>query len=343
MFLFILAAAAAVSMPQTPLGGSPSPPADPRERMVLAAHANNLTAGDIKPWRLEADFAEIGADGKPGNPGTFEEFWAGTAKFKRILTSPEFTIVEYGTPQGVVRVGGAGRDDWQLTELHNAFAEPLPQPSEIDAMEVQLRSARLGDEPLDCIDLKPKPTAFTAPLFPTQAYCFDAGRTFLRARAVVHGANSTAAGPITFQDRLVPGDVAIARGAQLALRAHIRSLDLIPDAGDALFTPPHSAETVSGAEQVELPNGTAENYISQRLAPVYPPIAKAARVQGTVVLQVLIGKDGSVQQIGVLSGPPLLQQAAIDAVRQWVYKPYRVKGKAVLVETTVNVIFTLAK
>jgi protein TonB len=75
--------------------------------------------------------------------------------------------------------------------------------------------------------------------------------------------------------------------------------------------------------------------------PVYPPIAKAARVSGTVVLQALIGKDGGIESLHVVSGPAMLQQAALDAVKSWVYRPYLLNGKPVEVETTVNVIFTL--
>jgi protein TonB len=75
--------------------------------------------------------------------------------------------------------------------------------------------------------------------------------------------------------------------------------------------------------------------------PVYPPIAKAARVQGTVVLQATISKTGSIENLHVISGPAMLQQAALDAVRSWRYRPYLLSNEPVEVETTVNVIFTL--
>lgn len=75
--------------------------------------------------------------------------------------------------------------------------------------------------------------------------------------------------------------------------------------------------------------------------PVYPAIAKAAHVQGTVVLRVLISKEGAVQSLSVLSGSPMLQSAAVDAVRTWIYKPYLLNGEPVAVRTQVNIIFTL--
>jgi protein TonB len=79
----------------------------------------------------------------------------------------------------------------------------------------------------------------------------------------------------------------------------------------------------------------------QKITPQYPAIAKAARIQGTVVLQATISKTGSIENLRVVSGPPMLQQAAMDAVRQWRYRPYLLNGDPVEVETTVNVVFNL--
>lgn len=75
--------------------------------------------------------------------------------------------------------------------------------------------------------------------------------------------------------------------------------------------------------------------------PEYPAVAKAAHIQGTVVLQATISKQGYMENLRVLAGPPLLQQAALDAVRTWQYRPYLLNGEPVEVETQVNVIFTL--
>ena len=75
--------------------------------------------------------------------------------------------------------------------------------------------------------------------------------------------------------------------------------------------------------------------------PVYPAIAKTARIQGQVVLQATISKQGTIEGLHAVSGPPMLYQSAIDAVRQWRYKPYILNGEAVEVETTIQVNFTL--
>lgn len=75
--------------------------------------------------------------------------------------------------------------------------------------------------------------------------------------------------------------------------------------------------------------------------PVYPPIAKAVRVSGIVVMNVVIGGTGAIENPHVISGPPMLQQAALDAVRTWRFKPYLVGGEAVEARATVTVRFNL--
>ena len=85
---------------------------------------------------------------------------------------------------------------------------------------------------------------------------------------------------------------------------------------------------------------TAASLIN-RVQPVYPPLARQTRVSGTVRLHAIISKDGTVQQLEVMSGHPLLVQAALDAVRQWRYRPTLLNGEPVEVDTTIDVIFSL--
>jgi len=76
--------------------------------------------------------------------------------------------------------------------------------------------------------------------------------------------------------------------------------------------------------------------------PVYPPDAKRAKIQGGVVLKVVVGKDGVVEQIAVKSGPKELQQSALDAVKDWKWQPYLLNGDPVEVETEITVVYSLA-
>ncbi len=94
-------------------------------------------------------------------------------------------------------------------------------------------------------------------------------------------------------------------------------------------------------KKMNVSSGVMAGNILVKTQPQYPAIAKAARIQGTVVLQATISKTGTIEGLTVVSGPPMLQQAALDAVRSWRYKPYLLNGEPVEVGTQINVVFSL--
>ena len=79
----------------------------------------------------------------------------------------------------------------------------------------------------------------------------------------------------------------------------------------------------------------------RRVEPVYPPLARTARIQGSVVLSAIISKEGTIRHLQVLSGHPMLVSAAVDAVSQWRYRPYVLNGEVIEVETQITVNFKL--
>ncbi|MGA8154218.1 MAG: energy transducer TonB [Terriglobales bacterium] len=85
-----------------------------------------------------------------------------------------------------------------------------------------------------------------------------------------------------------------------------------------------------------------EGNLIHRVQPEYPPLARQARIQGTVVLRAVISTEGRIENLQVLSGHPLLVPAAMEAVRQWRYRPYSLNDQPVEVETQITVNFTLA-
>ncbi len=102
-----------------------------------------------------------------------------------------------------------------------------------------------------------------------------------------------------------------------------------------------AAAQVSPPLRVRVSEGVEEGLILNKVKPIYPPLARQARIQGTVILKVLINKSGDVENMQLFSGHPLLAQAALDAVKRWKYKPYLLNGAPVEVETRVTVNFTL--
>lgn len=95
-------------------------------------------------------------------------------------------------------------------------------------------------------------------------------------------------------------------------------------------------------ERVRVSQGVTSGLLIHKVQPVYPPIAKAARVQGEVQLKAIISKEGTIEDLQLVSGHPMLVPPAIEAVKQWRYRPYLLNGQPVEVETTITVIFTLS-
>jgi|SRR5271157_140760 len=90
------------------------------------------------------------------------------------------------------------------------------------------------------------------------------------------------------------------------------------------------------------PSSLLEGSIVRRVLPIYPPLAKGAHIQGPVVLLATISKAGTIEDLHVLSGHPMLVGAAIEAVRQWRYRPYILNSEPIEVETQITVTFTLS-
>ena len=171
-------------------------------------------------------------------------------------------------------------------------------------------------------------------------WCLDADKPILRVRALSQGVRIGFNRILSFQGRFIAGDLQFVQQDKLALTAHLESLESITAIDEALFDPPADAAPPK-PRTITISANVMQGAIIFKTVPEYPPIAKAAHVSGTVVLQAVIGKDGKIENLHVINGPPMLQQAALDAVKQWMYRPYLLNDEPVEVKTTVNVTFTL--
>jgi protein TonB len=148
------------------------------------------------------------------------------------------------------------------------------------------------------------------------------------------------------QPRAIPKEVAVFKEAELPPDVINNTgttggvFGGIPGQGliGAALPPPPKAAAPSRIKQGG--NVTAASIVTQT-RPVYPPLARQARIQGNVLLHAIIDKDGRVAQLEVVSGHPLLVQAALDAVKQWRYKPTLLNGDPVEVDTQITVTFTM--
>jgi protein TonB len=124
-----------------------------------------------------------------------------------------------------------------------------------------------------------------------------------------------------------------------SLTLHIDHLESLNGSGRAALAPPASATLVT--KRVSLSGVESGPYCLKKVAPQYPIAAKVQHVQGKVVLWATVDQNGHVIDVRDVVGPQLLQKAATDAVRQWIYKPYLLDSEAIQFETEMHVIFNL--
>jgi len=115
----------------------------------------------------------------------------------------------------------------------------------------------------------------------------------------------------------------------------------------AQMSPPPPARSAQMPDDLKpkgparISGGVIAGNILTKVQPVYPPEAKAAGIGGTVVMHAIISKEGIITRLTVISGPQLLQDAAVDAVKNWTYRPYLLNGVPTEVDTTITVNFVL--
>jgi protein TonB len=107
--------------------------------------------------------------------------------------------------------------------------------------------------------------------------------------------------------------------------------------------PPPPVEQKKTVQRIRVGGQVQQANLIRQPKPVYPPLAKQARIQGVVRFNAIIGKDGTIQNLTLISGHPLLVPAAQEAVKQWLYKPTLLNGEPVEVATVIDVNFTLSQ
>jgi protein TonB len=112
--------------------------------------------------------------------------------------------------------------------------------------------------------------------------------------------------------------------------------------GSVLSSTPVAVPKIATPQRVRVSSGVSTGLLVRKVPPTYPPLARQARIQGVVILQAQISKDGNIENLQLISGHPMLAPAAIEAVKQWKYRPYLLNGEPVEVDTQVQVNFTLS-
>jgi len=205
--------------------------------------------------------------------------------------------------------------------------ESESEPVEQTAPEAQTRTKGATAMPKTSVPERAKPKARTPP-----------------AAAIASPAPALAP-VVTSRTVLPPLEVEVVAGDEhRTIRAGSNSVKVDLQPRSPATSPTSTSESAGGADadaRVHLSPGTAE-IVSRPVEPNYPLLAKQMKVQGAVVLEALIGRDGNIQDLHILSGPTILSAAAREAVKQWRFKPYLQSGQAVETEARITVNFTIS-
>jgi TonB family protein len=311
-------------------------PTDPAAIVALGSKTNGLSGHEISPWHIKATYQKFDRNGKLSSSGSYEEFWFSDKSYKRTYTSPTFTQTEYGTERGLYR---SGSQDWpgrQETQVRMYLTSPIPATLGLRDLQLKDESLSVGSTHLQCVTLK------STGVFPaSSAYCFEPDRPMLRLALSPDGLSQNVYnGVVEFQGHFIARDISVTYRNKPLLAIHVDEIGGLSESARTEITPSlDAAGPLAG--QIVVPEETMSSLLLAQVLPVYPVSAKEAHVEGTVILHIRVGKDGSVTSADAISGPNGLRTTAVDAVRKWMYRPFVFLGEPAEVDTNVKVIFTL--
>jgi len=290
------------------------------------AELNGLKS-EVQPWHIIVSYDQFDEDGDNVHSGTYEEFWEGVDKYKRIYKSDNLNQTDYATPHGLYRLGDQSWPDKAQLQVREAIVEPFDYVETLLGFNAVTGERSFGSHKLRCVALE-NPSRKSSD--PTQ-YCFDNDRMALRYSRGSAWLQVTYNNIVSFQGHHIGRDIEVTDGGKPFLQLHVETIEKILSPNDADFIPPPDAKGPIGERIADVQ--------PRVLRRVYPKWPESLRGQDfTLTIAIVIGKDGHVLSAQALSGSPEQAKPCEDAVRQWTYAPYLVAGKPVEVES--KVIFT---
>lgn len=335
-------------------------PKDPKAILEMAAPFYNYDSTTARPFHLSYHYHLLDNKGNASAEGKFEYWWSAPGVSRVSWTKGSNVHDEWHTADGKLLQLVKGDDIASMEHrISSAVLFSLPKALDYESGETRLKLVEIDNAGTANLCVAMVPSTVAADFQPNglhgvgTAYCFDSQAPVLVSTLMNHTITNSFSGIQKFLDHNIAGHIDISYVGEKRVEADLEESNEIK-ADDAAFTPAPDA-TVPPVHMVTIRNvpitrtpggginaGITPGALLERVPPIYPPMARAARISGTVVIQAMIGKDGTIQNAKVVSSPDdSLSQAALDAVRQWRYQPYMLNGEPVSVMTTINVGFTL--
>lgn len=306
-------------------------------RLEAATRSSSLIYAD-KPWHLKLDVQLLDNQGLVSQQGTIERWQSGddTRTTSNFGASSSVWVEQNG--HSYREVQGQGLPATAQTLL-DALIHPGPYPEQTAGTSPDLRPTNFGKQRMDCIMLtRPLGASGTIPLGVFPSYCLDNSD---RIAIIAQGGTD-----LVLQNQVgkflgfnVGTALTLMRGERIIGRAKVTQLNTFSPRPNE-FDP--GVELAASELSVRMSGAMMQGAKLSGPPPTYPEAARSQRITGTVVLNALIGADGHLESLVPVSGPDIsLVLSALQAVRDWTYKPYMLNGVPVSVKTTITINYHL--
>lgn len=337
-----------VAYTQTASNSLPSLPKDPQAMLETAAQLYDFDSRDLKPFHLKGSYQLYGPKETPGEQGTYEYWWVAPGVYRSSWTRPGAVRTDWHTAGGRnVSEAKGDRLSFLEQQLQLLLFAPFPDVRKLDSHDFDLKKGQLGfgKTALPCVEIDThKRKDGTWPVLPGAAahfFCFEPGEPLLRLARDGEVLNFEFDRLKKFQNRILAGSITIAYGNQKLLTFTVEAIGLIAN-DEGAVTPPADAKPTAPLG-LSGPSA-AQARLTKKAVPIYPEEAKADRISGTVVLDVMIGADGKVRDLRVVGSPsPSLTKSSLECISNWQYSPYLADGEPLEVNTLVKVIYALSR
>jgi TonB family protein len=307
-----------------------------KSRVLSAIRRSTISGGGMQPYKLTAKVTIYDGAGK--NPVD------GEVEILRRATGLRISVV-FPTARYVLlstQAGSYSSGDRELPFYAVKIIRALQEPVQFAGFDTAPAAQSEPRGSLDCASLTDLSAArVIGPNVPRHEVCLDPPGDDIRI--VFDGNDEFVRDEISlFEDHQVAYRVGLKLAGVAVAEARINSLESA-HLEDADFVPSSDMKPVT-APPTHLTAEVMVGKIVKHVDPKYPGAARAAHIQGIVVLHAIIGKDGHIRDLSVISSPdPMLSEASIKAVKQWVYEPYTLKGEPTEIDTTISVNFAFGK
>jgi TonB family protein len=322
------------------------------DRWSMLYAANTLDIEGSKPFHLKMTFQLYSLTGSAAETGTIEQWWYSPKDNHTVIRSPSLNS---GSDTRSEFDEKTARESYLVNELLYFALRPIPKHDPSRSADVSEEARNFGKTMLDCLEAKsagPPGMSRTFPTICTQQKS-DAVRVVISPEG---GSTSTRNSMGKFRDISVALDLAISMLDRDAITGKVITLESLPprpvqpeaDITAVTGTPVTANTTQTGMSAPASPatariaGGVIAGFRTKFVQPSYPLLAKLEHMSGSVVFHAVISKDGNIEHlVPIASTDPIFTDAAMGAVKQWIYKPYLLNGEPTEVDTNITVNFKL--